>query len=431
METQKGEVQILGDGREAFATQLHESSLELERLHNQLETITSERDKLKEQNTALHRNAEQPELKDVLQEKEKMIVALKKKIKELRKSAKAQKEITENEAASFLKRDIVDSPVVVKETIQMTQAEVVEASFDNMSTPSTPVSPTGKSVFGADYAKLKDEVEHLRHERNVYEESYISLQRDLDQTEKENEVLRGDVGAKEDEIRELESKLEDTLASLKKDWERKMKETEKALAEHHGKEYSEVETLAERLRLENTEMEKKVEQVDEEKMILAKENEELTEKSSEMRTNLDSTMAELKKAQEELESVKVRCALNISSAPSADQGWISIAGIFFSKKIHFQVFSIIPDQFLKLIVFNLNIFRLPLFQNFSNRKSEKLRSQIKFSEYNIYRYSSFSDFTYFTASEKASQATQRFSPRNCSQLFTFLNCNHIFPGEVW
>ena len=97
--------------------------------------------------------------------------------------------------------------------------------------------------------KHKEELEHLRHERNVYEESYIRIQRELDQIQKENESLVEELKSKQDLVDGFDSQLEqerDIVKSEMKVQLQKVKsnsdEREKDLVENHLQEKSDMES---------------------------------------------------------------------------------------------------------------------------------------------------------------------------------------------
>jgi chromosome segregation ATPase len=97
--------------------------------------------------------------------------------------------------------------------------------------------------------KHKEELEHLRHERNVYEESYIRIQRELDQIQKENESLVEELKSKQDLVDGFDSQLEqerDIVKSEMKVQLQKVKsnsdEREKELVENHLQEKSDMES---------------------------------------------------------------------------------------------------------------------------------------------------------------------------------------------
>lgn len=96
----------------------------------------------------------------------------------------------------------------------------------------------------------KEELDHLRHERNVYEESYIRIQRQLDQIQKENESLLSDLQSKQDLIDGFELQLKQEKDVVKNEMEvhvnemkNKMKERERELMEVHLEEKSQMESL--------------------------------------------------------------------------------------------------------------------------------------------------------------------------------------------
>lgn len=98
--------------------------------------------------------------------------------------------------------------------------------------------------------KHKDELEHLRHERNVYEESYIRIQRELDQTQKENETLHEEINSKKDVIDGFDLRLEEERVAVSNEMEieikemrSKMDEREKELVKNHLEEISVMESL--------------------------------------------------------------------------------------------------------------------------------------------------------------------------------------------
>jgi chromosome segregation ATPase len=104
-------------------------------------------------------------------------------------------------------------------------------------------------TMGLNPNKHKEELEHLRHERNVYEESYIRIQRELDQIQKENESLVEELKSKQDLIDGFDSQLEqekDIVKSEMKVQLQKVKsnsdEREKELVENHRQEKSDMES---------------------------------------------------------------------------------------------------------------------------------------------------------------------------------------------
>lgn len=72
--------------------------------------------------------------------------------------------------------------------------------------------------------KRMEELEHLRHERNVYEESYIGLQRQLDLVQKENQKLAEDLQLKQQTLDEFESRLELERKDVRQEMETRLNE---------------------------------------------------------------------------------------------------------------------------------------------------------------------------------------------------------------
>lgn len=104
--------------------------------------------------------------------------------------------------------------------------------------------------------KLREELEHLRHERNVYEESYIRIQRELDQIQKDHDSLQGDLKSKQDIIDGFDIQLEQERNTARNEMEMrvkkegdKMDEREKELVENHLEERLEMENLIGKLKV--------------------------------------------------------------------------------------------------------------------------------------------------------------------------------------
>ena len=98
--------------------------------------------------------------------------------------------------------------------------------------------------------QLKEELDHLRHERNVYEESYIRIQRELDQVQKENESLQDDLKAKQELIDAFDLQLQQERNEVKNEMGIQMQEMrinvderEKELVDNHLQERSNMESL--------------------------------------------------------------------------------------------------------------------------------------------------------------------------------------------
>ena len=98
--------------------------------------------------------------------------------------------------------------------------------------------------------QLKEELDHLRHERNVYEESYIRIQRELDQVQKENESLQDDLKAKQELIDAFDLQLQQERDEVKNEMGIQMQEMrinvderEKELVDNHLEERSNMESL--------------------------------------------------------------------------------------------------------------------------------------------------------------------------------------------
>ncbi len=106
--------------------------------------------------------------------------------------------------------------------------------------------------------KLKEELDHLRHERNVYEESYIRIQRELDQIQKENESLLEDLKSKQDLIDGFDSQLQQERDIVRNEMGLQIQEMrstvdkrEKELIENHLEERSNMENLIGELKVKD------------------------------------------------------------------------------------------------------------------------------------------------------------------------------------
>ena len=98
--------------------------------------------------------------------------------------------------------------------------------------------------------KQKEELDHLRHERNVYEESYIRIQRELDLQQKENESLVKDMKDKQDVIDGFDLKLQQEREIVRNEMglqvqelKTNVDEREKEILENHREERSNMESL--------------------------------------------------------------------------------------------------------------------------------------------------------------------------------------------
>lgn len=110
--------------------------------------------------------------------------------------------------------------------------------------------------------KHKEELDHLRHERNVYEESYIRIQRELDQIQKENESLLDDLKSKQDLIDGFDLQLQQERDVVKNEMGLQMQEMrsnvnerEKELVDNHLEERSNMESLIGELKVTNSALE--------------------------------------------------------------------------------------------------------------------------------------------------------------------------------
>ena len=106
--------------------------------------------------------------------------------------------------------------------------------------------------------KLKEELDHLRHERNVYEESYIRIQRELDQIQKENESLLEDLRSKQDLIDGFDLQLQQERDIVRNEMGLQIQEMrstvdkrEKELIENHLEERSNMENLIGELKVKD------------------------------------------------------------------------------------------------------------------------------------------------------------------------------------
>ena len=104
----------------------------------------------------------------------------------------------------------------------------------------------------------KEELDHLRHERNVYEESYIRIQRELDQVQKENESIQDDLKAKQELIDAFDLQLQQEREEVKNEMGLRMQEMrinvderEKELVDNHLEERSNMESLIGELKVIN------------------------------------------------------------------------------------------------------------------------------------------------------------------------------------
>ena len=109
--------------------------------------------------------------------------------------------------------------------------------------------------------KRKEELDHLRHERNVYEESYIRIQRELDQTQKENESLLEDLKSKQDLIDGFDAELQREKEVARNEMGVKMQEMrsslderEQELIQSHLEERSNMESLIGELKVNDVKL---------------------------------------------------------------------------------------------------------------------------------------------------------------------------------
>lgn len=296
----KDEIQIVGDGREALDKKLHQALMEKQKLHEQLQLLGEERDKLSQkQQNSINNQGSQKDVETTIQQKDKVISAMKKKIKELRREKAAaelkSKRDEEEKGLELIRGQSVEDPHVIQEFYQKTEQDVVQA-VDGIK---------DKNDLEVNYEKLTDELTHVRHERNVYEESYIQLQRDLDQSQKENESLRAEIQSNQSIIDGFDSKLEKTTTSMKKEFQDHIKEREKSMSELHGKERSMMENFMEKLRREKLRMESEMTKIQEDQESLLKDKEEISKRNSEMKHTLDTAVEQLETTREELNSLKV------------------------------------------------------------------------------------------------------------------------------
>ena len=112
--------------------------------------------------------------------------------------------------------------------------------------------------------KHKEELDHLRHERNVYEESYIRIQRELDQIQKENESLLDDLKSKQDLIDAFDLQLQQERDVVKNEMGIQMQEMrsnvnerEKELVDNHLEERSNMESFIGELKVTSSALEVK------------------------------------------------------------------------------------------------------------------------------------------------------------------------------
>ena len=112
--------------------------------------------------------------------------------------------------------------------------------------------------------KRKEELDHLRHERNVYEESYIRIQRELDQIQKENESLLDDLKSKQDLIDAFDLQLQQERDVVKNEMGIQMQEMrsnvnerEKELVDNHLEERSNMESFIGELKVTSSALEVK------------------------------------------------------------------------------------------------------------------------------------------------------------------------------
>ena len=110
--------------------------------------------------------------------------------------------------------------------------------------------------------KHKEELDHLRHERNVYEESYIRIQRELDQIQKENESLLDDLKSKQDLIDAFDLQLQQERDVVKNEMGIQMQEMrsnvnerEKELVDNHLEERSNMESFIGELKVTSSALE--------------------------------------------------------------------------------------------------------------------------------------------------------------------------------
>ena len=105
------------------------------------------------------------------------------------------------------------------------------------------------NVVDSNPNKQKEELDHLRHERNVYEESYIRIQRELDQTQKENVSLIEELKSKQDlidsfdlQVQQEKDVVRNEMGMQLQEMKSNADEREKELVENHLQEKSDMES---------------------------------------------------------------------------------------------------------------------------------------------------------------------------------------------
>lgn len=111
-----------------------------------------------------------------------------------------------------------------------------------------------------DSNKEKEELDHLRHERDVYEESYIRIQRELDETQKLNESLLEDLKTKQAVLDTFDAQLQQEIENVRNEMGLQLQEMrsdvderEKTLVDNHFEEKANMESLIGELKVSNGE----------------------------------------------------------------------------------------------------------------------------------------------------------------------------------